>query len=261
MPSVLLAILAAASALGACGCAPQIRKAPPCAAIEFVSAQGEVTRAQGVWIGPLVLTAAHVLIADDEEPVLVSDFLLNGEPVRILRAESGDLPTVARMYSRPAPRDPSEWLEDWAVVEVSSSAPAPGALRVFDGPVRPGDKLFAVGFPPAEESPRLWAVPLTAVRLIAGGDARKSEGGPRAALERLIAARAATRIDLRGWSGAFVGRYDAGSGDWQYVGNLIGGAEGEEGERGLLILRPPPEALQWLMEEAIPVRARRDRGA
>lgn len=75
--------------------------------------------------------------------------------------------------------------------------------------------------------------------------------------DRLYLARGRGTLDMRGWSGSFVGRRD-GDG-WELVGMLVGGfdADGNEqnGREILFIIRPPDAVLRWLLGEdvALPV--------
>lgn len=250
MAGLRLVFLPVFAALTVCGCAPQLVEAPPTpsAAVQVIPKDGAFAgargRAQAVWVGNRILTAAHVLVPDFENPVLPSEVLLHGERVRILAAQSGDLRALARAYSQ-ASSDPSEWIEDWVVAEVSRSAPTSIPLRICDRPLRPGDRLYAVGVPPAQRTSDLQVLPLTVVEFHVEED---WDHAAMAALERLVAVRTRMRHDLRGWSGSFVGRYDAGAEHWYYVGLLIFGVDDGDGEGGHVVLRPPPEALRPLME-------------
>lgn len=242
-----ITILFALASLVVSGCAPRLSSDLPSAGLVVETDSGRRGRAQAVWIGNRMLTAAHVLVPDFDDPALRTEFWLNGERVRILRAKSGDLNTLAR-YShydpQGAPPNPSDWIEDWVVAEVSKSGPSPAELCVCDHPIRFGDRLYIVGFPPSEDAPSLQAIPLTALEFYMEKEWEEDEAA-KAALKRVVAVRISTGDDLKGWSGSFVGRYRRGK--WCYVGLLIAGVDYEDGRHTCVVLRPPPEALRMLM--------------
>lgn len=249
--AALAALLASVLCALACyGCAPRITEAPPTpsAGLMVQTDSGSRGRAQAVWIGNRILTAAHVLIPDFDNPVLRTEFWLNGEMVRVLHAESGDPHALARGYSQQyalgTTPDPSDWIEDWVVAEVSKSAPAPAALRLCDRPIRSGDRLYAVGFPPHQDRPHLQALPLTAIDFNMEEQWKQNEATIEA-LKRLVAVQTPIHPDLSGWSGSFVGRYHRGK--WCYVGLLISGVDPKDGKSAGIVLRPPPQAIRMLL--------------
>jgi hypothetical protein len=246
IPALLLALAALAAIL--CGCAdqaPHFATLPPCATIQReTGSHPHAFRGQGLWIGNRILTAAHVLMPGrtSGDPTLTRSVYLNGEATQVLAARTGDLATAARLYSSSALPTPSDWLEDWAVAEVSRTSSHPSELRVARLPIPEGQTMYIVGFDPASDPPQLRAIPMRVLR--ASIDGR----GPLP--ERLIAARAPSRQDLRGWSGAFVGRYDSATGKWEYVGMLVMTLDTDPPTH--LVLRPPPEGIEHLLSDASP---------
>jgi hypothetical protein len=223
----------------AVGCGHRVletREAPPCVLIERIdlSDGGTVAggRGQGVWIGDRVLTAAHVLMPVPRRPELVGEVLLNGAPTRILEALSGDLGTVAAISADRSFTHPDQVLEDWAVVRVSATSPRRTVIVPWEGPIKPGDTLYAIGFAPQDAATELRVIGFRVVELV-------SPGG-RAADPRLVCIRA--EEDLRGWSGAFVGRYDTTEDTWRFVGLLVGMVPGDHGSMGAFVVRPPAAA-------------------
>lgn len=245
---ILWSALLAALACRGCMSRPCEHRAgtpPPCTTLQLDAAGGDrsVIRGQGVRVGNRVLTAAHVLLREGPGggAALADAFLLEGEPARVVSARSGDLTTVAHLYAVAAPPRPADWLEDWAALEVSCAMPPVGRMRIGDGRVRVGERLYVVGVDPRDDEGRVRAVPITVVEAVLRG--ADDETLP----DRLIPVSSPAREDWRGWSGAFVGRYDAERGEWEYVGQFVMSVENSSGRRVHLVLRPPPDVLAWLM--------------
>lgn len=232
MPAARLVIGVAATILAPFGCAPRVAEISPTPSATLQAGASGLSRAQAVWVGDWILTAAHVLVGDHENPTLLPEGLLDGEPVQIVDAVSGDLQALAQS-------GPAKWTEDWVVAQVSNSAPSPIPLRLCHRPVKPGVRLFAAGFPPDETRPRLETFPL----VVLDWDNETDDDEMGAALQRIILVSGPQEA-LYGWSGAFVGRYDARSRDLRFVGLLIGGVEDEDGEMIHIVVRPPLEALK-----------------
>jgi hypothetical protein len=113
---------------------------------------------------------------------------------------------------------------------------------VWQGPIEAGDTLYAVGFPPNVEAPEMQTIALRVA------DVTWTDG--HAIHPRLIGVRAGARggDDLRGWSGAFVGRYDATRDQWRYVGLLMGLVPDAQGTTAAFVLRPPAGAWDSLTQ-------------
>lgn len=225
----------------------EFQNPPPCAAIQRIDRVDSQMRSQtgargqGLWVGDHVLTAAHVLVPLPRKPELIGEFLLNGAPAQILDSQSGDLKTVATISADLSFTDPDQLLEDWVIVRVSRRARVQAAIVPWLGPINAGDTLYAAGFSPKEAAPELRVIPLQ-VAEVATSNGRSID-------PRLICVRAENGEDLRGWSGAFVGQYDAPADQWRYVGLLMGIVPDAESSTTAFVLRPPAAALDAMMRQ------------
>jgi len=237
-----------ASMLGGCAPGLTVESLPPCAilVVEAAGDSGFEGRGQGLWIGNRVLTMAHLFTVKDAFPPTA--IYLNGDYTPVVAWRSGDPVMVKRLYSREDTMDAAAWVHDWCGLEVLRAAPTLArGMRLSAAAPRPGERLYAVGYDPSRDGGPPRCVPLVVQR-----GARHAGTGERAP-DDIVTVKGPPSLP-RGWSGAFVGRYDAEAREWEYVGQLVAGWIGETGEVvGLAVLRPPPEALEWLMEGGQPL--------
>mgnify|MGYP001168302667 CR=1 FL=1 len=210
----------------------------PSAAL-YIAHDDGISSGNGVWIGDRVLTARHVLASGDgalPERVQIDDQLAAIDVVG-----SGDV------EARRNPREESVFLkrqEDWIIASVGGRA-ARETARVLpgDGSVRPGDRLYMVGYDVRGDR-QVHTVPLSVPQRVEL-DVPVPERVKLAMLPRVD--------DWRGWSGSFVGRYLEASDQWEFVGIassvLI---DDEERMQVVAIVRPPEEVVRAFFDAGGP---------
>ncbi|MBX3315519.1 MAG: hypothetical protein KF902_01500 [Phycisphaeraceae bacterium] len=225
-------IVAAAAALS--GCASHRALTPtstptPSVAL-YIQSEYSATGGNGLWIGDRVLTAHHVLASDDgalPDRVQIDDQLAHVQVVT-----SGD---AGVLRDRHAENIFARRQEDWIVASVGGRAPreTPEVLP-GDGSVRPGERLYMVGYDIQSGEGGVRTVELRAPREL-DSDVAVPRGVTIAMLPRVD--------DWRGWSGSFVGRYieKGDGGQWEFVGVASSGMMDAKGRTQVLTIVRPPE--------------------
>jgi hypothetical protein len=245
-PSVT--ILACLPLLAGCDSGPPLANPPPCATLAVDSGCGLV-QGQCLWVNGRALTAAHLFTGCGDVSVPL-DVVLDGRNGAIAGFRAG----------APGPFGPDNLFmngtpalsEDWAAFATEIAHAGECRMRLGDGRVEPGERLYLVGYDPQDDFQRLVAVPLTVVRAT-------DEGGTPLS-ERLIPTLGPPGRRLSGFSGGFVGRFDQVRAEWEYVGVFVATSRDPSTERSSaqsplrrkraihMVVRPPEEVLVWLLE-------------
>ncbi|TVQ63139.1 MAG: hypothetical protein EA378_02275 [Phycisphaerales bacterium] len=195
-------------------------------------------RVSGTVVGRRVLTAAHVLVIDADGAVDMDWLEVRRAQTQVRSVHHGDLASVATM------EDPGEplgnFLHDWLAFEAHWRVDnTPPVWEMGDGHVVNGETLYAI------RARGHWAGEHEVIRLRARvAESVNDEPMPVGML--FVSPRG--RNPGRGWSGSFVGRYDAEADRWVFVGMLVGRTRQTNGRKLFIVIRPPEEVIRWLLE-------------
>lgn len=215
----------------------------PSAAL-YIAREDGISSGNGVWIGDSVLTARHVLASSDgalPDRVQIDDQLA---PIDVIAAGNAEALRDRREESVLLRRQ-----EDWIVASVGGrAARVMPAVLPGDGTVRPGERLYMVGYDIRGGHGEVRAVELRVPRRVESDVVVP---------ERVTVAMLPRVDDWRGWSGSFVGRYAAASeiatesggslngGRWEFVGIASSVMMDGAGRTQLMtIVRPPEEVVR-----------------
>ncbi len=234
--------------LAGCQSVPPLISPPPCATLSVDSPCGRV-RGQCLVIEDRILTVAH-LFARCGEVATPRELTVDGLGNAVAEFRAGQLGRVAEgrysEFARDAP-------QDWAALRVDGNSGSEFMLRIGDGRVSPAETLYVLGFDPQEQHGRLIAVPLRV------GVGYLSDPTHTPLPDRLLVGLVPPgRRFGSGFSGAFVGRYDATRRAWEYIGQVIysgsgafteqlpsGGTRTHDSAAVCIVVRPPDDVLRW----------------
>jgi hypothetical protein len=247
LPLVLVALI-----LAGCGSPPYAALPAPVRLYAMPVVRGEAgeetfstARLQAVVHGRRALTVAHGFQGTLYGP-RASFVMLPGGWMPVAVAGMGAHPDVEQPEggSKITQQELNNSVQDWLAFEAERPLDHEAGVRWRVSPTEPafGELLHVVRHTGGERG--FQRVPF-----------RRENGrfGDDDTPEGLYFARRAGNIDMRGWSGSFVGRRV--DDHWELVGILVGSfdADGDErnGREVAFIIRPPEAALRWLLGEDV----------